>query len=169
MTETMTTRGLTAGALGGSLLCLGLMAGLFFAFSVAVLPGLHAGDDRTFVAAMQQVNVAIQNGVFGLVFIGALAFPALAAVLLARAGHRSAAGWTAAAAGLYLVVLLLTVTVSVPLNNRLAAAGLTDPAQARQAFAGVWVPINQLRTVLTTLALGCLAPVLVRGAALMSG
>jgi uncharacterized membrane protein len=142
-----------------SLVCTGLMAGVFFAFTTAVMPGLRAADDRTFVSAMQHVNAAIQNGVFLVVFAGALVFPVAAAVLLARHGRPFV--WVAVAAGLYLVVLALTMAVEVPLNDQLARASLADAAQARRDFEVVWVPVNNVRTVLTTLALLCLGRAIV--------
>ena len=37
----------------------GLFAGLFFAFSIAVMPGLRRAGDRAMIEAMQGVNVAI--------------------------------------------------------------------------------------------------------------
>ncbi|MER6362184.1 hypothetical protein [Kitasatospora sp. NPDC001527] len=46
---------------------MGLMSGLFFAFDVSVMPGLAAGDDRTYVTAMQHINAAITNPVFAAV------------------------------------------------------------------------------------------------------
>ncbi|BCY12142.1 anthrone oxygenase family protein [Actinoplanes sp. L3-i22] len=139
-----------------AVVCLGLIAGIFFAFTTSVLPGLHATDDATFVTAMRHLNAAIENGLFLLVFAGALLFPAVLAGLLARAGRPFA--WVAAAAGLYLVVLVLTMVVEVPLNDRLA-----DAAVSRADFESVWVPVNDLRTVLSTLALACLGRGMVAG------
>ncbi|GGR09773.1 membrane protein [Actinoplanes ianthinogenes] len=156
------------GVLTAALVCTGLMAGIFFAFTVSVMPGLANTDDRTFVTAMRQINAAIENGLFGLVFVGALALPALAAVLLARSGRRAAAWWAGAAAVLYLLVLILTMAVEVPLNDQLAQAG-TDFARARHDFEGTWVPVNNLRTVLNTLALACLGPALARRTGGVSG
>src|SRR3954465_3311268 len=65
----------------------GLMAGLFAAYSYAVMPGLGRTGDRTFVEAMQQTNAAILNGWFGLCFGGAVLFAAAAVLLhLGRPG-----------------------------------------------------------------------------------
>lgn len=151
------TRGMTQKMfLLAALLSTGLMSGIFFAFSTSVMPGLRTADDRTFVDAMQHLNASIQNGLFFLVFLGALVFPAVAAVLFGRSGDRAAMWWTIAAAGLYLVVLVLTMLIAVPLNDQLAAASLADAARARQDFEGTWVPVNNLRTALCTLALFCL-------------
>src|SRR5918993_293274 len=104
----------------------GLMAGLFAAFSYAVMPGLARTDDATFVAAMQRINGAILNPVFGLCFGGALAFTALA--LLLRRGEAGAGGILAGLL-LYAAVLVVTFAVNVPLNNRLDAA-TRDPRPA---------------------------------------
>lgn len=73
-------------ALEGAVLCTatvasGLVAGLFYAFSVSVMRGLGRTGDSTFVEAMQNVNVAILNGWFALAFVGAPLSTSLAAVL----------------------------------------------------------------------------------------
>ena len=154
--------------LAAALVCMGLMAGIFFAFTVSVMPGLQAGDDKTFVTAMQHINAAIENGLFGLVFAGALLFTAVAAVLQFASGRRAAAAWAFGAAALYFVVLGLTMGIEVPLNDKLAAAGnpdrIADLARVRHDFESVWVPVNDARTLINTLALLCLAPALWRPA-----
>ena len=145
-------------ALVAAVITNGLMAGLFAAYSYAVMPGLGRADDRTFVEAMQRTNAAILNGWFGLCFGGAVVFSVLAVVL-----HRGRPGWGWIIAGLvlYVAVLVVTFRVNVPLNDALAAAGDGDPAAARAAFEGVWVRWNLVRAVLSTGALGCLVGALV--------
>jgi uncharacterized membrane protein len=135
----------------------GLMAGLFAAFSYAVMPGLGRTDDATFVQSVQRINVAILNGWFGLCFAGALVFTAIAVLL-----HRGRPGlsWIVAGLVLYAAVLVVTFAVNVPLNNRLDAA-TTDPAAARDAFERTWVLWNNARSVLSTAAFGCLCWALV--------
>jgi uncharacterized membrane protein len=64
-----------------SVVLIGLFAGLFFAFSIAVMPGLRRAGDRAMVEAIQGVNVAILNPLFALVFMGA-PVGALATVVL---------------------------------------------------------------------------------------
>src|SRR5689334_13053946 len=137
----------------------GLMAGLFAAYSYAVMPGLGQADDRTFVEAMQQTNAAILNGWFGICFGGALLFAAAAAVLhLGRPGLP----WIVAGLVLYAAVLVITFRVNVPLNDRLAAGGPTaDLAAARAAFESTWVRWNVVRAVCSTAAFGCLVGALV--------
>ena len=145
-------------ALVAAVITNGLTAGLFAAYSYAVMPGLGRADDRTFVEAMQRTNAAILNGWFGLCFGGAVVFSVLAVVL-----HRGRPGWLWIVGGLVLYVAVLGVTfaVNVPLNDALAAAGDGDPAAARAAFEGVWVRWNVVRAVLSTGAFGCLVGALV--------
>ncbi|MGW2351409.1 anthrone oxygenase family protein [Actinacidiphila glaucinigra] len=144
----------------------GLMAGLFFAFSVAVMPGLAKAADRTLVDAMQRINAAIQNGWFLLVFGGSLLLCAGAVVLRLRDGGRGPLPWVIAATVLYLAVLAVTFGVSIPLNDRLDAAGdpgglAEDAAGVRERFEAAWVRWNLVRTLLCTGALGCLGWALV--------
>ncbi|MFC8914749.1 DUF1772 domain-containing protein [Streptomyces sp. NPDC047821] len=144
-----------------SIVTMGLMAGVFFAFDVSVMPGLDRTGDRVYAEAMQNFNQAIDtSGLFVLAFLGALAATTAAAVIEYRAGRRGAALWAGAAAALYVVALLITFTVNIPLNNELAALG--DPAKAKDfgvvdRFRGVWEATNIMRTVLCTVAVGCLA------------
>lgn len=147
--------------LGLATVLVGLMAGLFLAFDVSVMPGLAASDDRTYVTAMRHFNEAIDgNGLFGTAFVLALLAAAVAAAVEYRAGRRGAALWAGAAAVAYLAVLVLTFAVNIPLNNELGALGDAADASAVTVidkFKGTWVPVNIVRTVLSTAALAALA------------
>ena len=140
---------------------MGLMAGLFAAFSYAVMPGLGRTDDRTFVGAMQSINSAILNGWFALAFGGALVLSGIAAVLHLGRGHRAPLPWILAGLALYVLVLVITMGVNVPLNDKLAAAGavdrIADLAEVRARFEATWVRWNVVRALASTAALGCLA------------
>lgn len=138
-------------------LATGLVAGLFYAFSIAVMPGLRRVDDHAFVGAMQQINVAILNGWFALGFGGAPVLAVLAALL--HLGDGSILSWVVGAVLLHAVTLGITFGVNVPLNNELANAG--DLAQGRQRFERRWVRWNHLRTMSSTAAFGCLVWALV--------
>lgn len=148
-----------------STVLIGLMAGLFFAFDISVMPGLAKTDDRTYVTAMQSFNAVIDgNALFGMIFLVALLTAFAAAFVEARAGRRGVALWAAVAAAAYFVVLVVTFTVNIPLNNELADAG--DAAQLADfavvdRFKGTWVTTNIVRTLLCTAALTALARALV--------
>ncbi|GAA3021346.1 DUF1772 domain-containing protein [Streptosporangium longisporum] len=152
-------------ALVGATVTVGLTAGLFYAYACSVMPGLGRADDRTFVTAMQRINVAILNGWFGVCFAGAVPLIALAAVLHLRGDGRPVFPWIVAAFVLYAVMLGITFAVNVPLNNALDAAGdpdrVADLAAVRERFEGAWVRWNVARTVACVAAFSCLAWALV--------
>jgi uncharacterized membrane protein len=153
-------------------LTVGLMAGLFAAFSYAVMPGLRRVDDSAFVAAMQQINVAILNPWFLTGFLGGLLFTALAGVLHLGDRSRPVLPWIAAGLVLYAATLAITGRVNVPLNNALAAAGgageASDLAAVRRRFEAPWVRWNLVRTVTSIIAFGCLVGALVRHGTVVS-
>ncbi|QLQ39442.1 DUF1772 domain-containing protein [Micromonospora robiginosa] len=142
----------------------GLMAGLFAAFAYAVMPALRGADDRTFVDAMQRINVTIVNGLFLLIFLGTPVLAALAAILAWRGAGRPALPWIVAGLVLYLVAVVVTAAVNVPLNDALAAAGTADLDAARQRFEATWVAWNVVRALASTAGFGALC-----GALLVTG
>ncbi|TWP47377.1 DUF1772 domain-containing protein [Lentzea tibetensis] len=115
----------------------GLMAGLFFSFSAAVMPGLADLSPADARAAMRRINVRIQNPVFLLVFAGT-------AVL---GGIGLFAGEIIA--GLLYIIgsFVLTMVVNVPMNNRLER---TDDAYW-PTYLSRWTLWNHVR------GLACLA------------
>jgi uncharacterized membrane protein len=124
----------------------GLNAGLYAAFSYAVMPGLRRTGDGVFVAAMRQINRAILNGWFAVVFGGAPALTILAAGL-----HPGP--WLVTAAALHVAVLAQTFLVNVPLNNRLDNWDTMDASAARATFERPWVRANHSRAIVSTAAL----------------
>jgi uncharacterized membrane protein len=144
----------------------GWMAGLFYAYSISVMPALRRADDAVFVEVMQRINTAILNGWFALGFAGALIFSAAAAVLYGIAGPAKVFVPVLIGAVLYAAQMVVTFGLNIPLNNALDAAGppgrTADPATARQGFEERWVRLNHLRTLLCTGSLGSLCWALVQ-------
>ena len=106
-------------------LTMGLVVGVIALYAHTIMPGLRKTDDRTFVAAFQQIDRAIINPWFMITAFGG----ALVLTLVAGIANRGtpALPWIAAAFGLYLVAVIITVAVNVPLNDAIKAAG--DPAR----------------------------------------
>ncbi|HEY3556230.1 MAG TPA: anthrone oxygenase family protein [Kribbella sp.] len=150
--------GLRVASLMAATMTTGLVAGVYAIYSNAFMPGLAKTDDRTFVGAFQAVDRAIVNPLFlGLGFLGAALFMVLAGALSLR---EKALPWIAVAFVLYLVSMIVTVAVNVPLNDALKAAGdpaTIDAAAARAAFnESKWVAFNLFRTVLALVSFGFL-------------
>jgi uncharacterized membrane protein len=129
---------LLAVATGGT----GLVAGLFLAFSIAVMPALAGTDARTFVTVMNRINVVIVNPLFLLLLFVS---PILLFVATLLSGPKR--GLVVVALVLNLVALVITMAVNVPLNNALANTGV-DVDAARSVFERAWNIAHTVRTVL---------------------
>lgn len=141
---------MTAIALGAALGS-GLMAGLFFAFSVSVMRALASRPPAEGIAAMQAINRAILNPVFLVVFMGT----AVASVATLFSGN----AWLLAGGALYLAGGFgVTALFNVPRNNALARAAPADPESARlwADYLATWTAWNHVRTAASLAALALL-------------
>ncbi|GEP49324.1 DUF1772 domain-containing protein [Microbacterium saccharophilum] len=144
----------------------GLLAGLFFVFSVAIGPGLRRVDDGTYVRAFRAINTAILNGKFLTVFfVAPIAAVACAVLHLSRGGSASL---PSVVAGAVCSALTFGVTAAgnVPLNQELDRAPIDTEHQRRTArgrFETRWNRRNLTRTLTSTGALTFLAVALVTG------
>jgi uncharacterized membrane protein len=121
-------------ALDAGRLTSGLLAGVYLAFLVAVMPALHALADDLFVRVMNRTNEVIVNPAFLVLFLGA----PLTAVGLVW-WHRTPMSY--AAAGAAGVALLVTFAANIPLNDALARTG------SRGAFETPWLVWHGVRTL----------------------
>ncbi|MCK7555828.1 DUF1772 domain-containing protein [Chitinophaga sedimenti] len=130
-----------------------LMAGLFYAWSISVMPGLARISDRAFIEAMQGMNRAILNPVFFIAFIGCVFLLPASAWLSFNRPVSLRFMLVLAAAAVYLVgVFGVTAAGNVPLNEsldkfQLAGAASEDLATFRRHFEASWNRFNQVRTV----------------------
>jgi uncharacterized membrane protein len=147
---------LQGAALLAATIAMGLMAGVFWIYGNAIMPGLRRTDDRTFVGAFQSIDRAIINPLFMAAFFGALLLTGAAAAL--NLSEEDVLPWTLAAFVLYLAVIVITMRVNVPRNDEIKAATDPDLAAVRQRFDEArWVRWNTVRAVASTAALACLA------------
>jgi uncharacterized membrane protein len=149
--------GLRALMLMGATLTTGLVAGVFYAYSVSVDPGLAAQSDASYIATMQEINERIQNPLFFASFIGAVLF-LLAALVVHLPRLRSGRFLLISLACLLYIGggFLLTAFINVPMNNQLATVDPEAPAlvlsRAREAYEGPWDFWNGVRTIFSTVA-----------------
>ncbi|MFA7767944.1 DUF1772 domain-containing protein [Streptomyces sp. NRRL S-448] len=142
----------------------GLISGLFYAFTVAVMPGLARSSDRTTIETMQNINKAILNGWFILAYLGAPLLITTTLILHATdPDSRDTVPPLAAALVTYLATVIITARINIPLNNALEQAGPsehhTEPTihTTRTTYETPWNKANTWRTLLTTLTLALLA------------
>jgi len=165
--------GIRALTLGGATLTTGLVAGVFYAYSISVDPGLAAQSDASYVATMQEINERIQNPLFFASFVGAALFlPAALVVHLPR--PRSGRLLLISLACLLYIGggFLLTAFINVPMNDQLATVDPEAPArvlsQAREAYEAPWDFWNGIRTIFSTLAFLALIVACLRAPALQA-
>lgn len=144
-----------------SIISTGLMAGLFYAWSVSVMTGLKRLPDHEFIAAMRAMNRAIQNPIFFLCFFGS-AFLLIADCVIVYDKGASPFYLILAAAALYIFgVFGITVAGNVPLNNmlddfQLDGATQDGMKQLRGNFENRWNFLNNIRTVLNIVSFALL-------------
>jgi uncharacterized membrane protein len=159
----MTSPLLRLTTLMGAIFTMGMAGGAFALYAHTIMPGLRQADDRTFVAAFQQLDRAIINPWFMITAFGGALVLTVAAGLTNRG--TPAFPWIAGAFGLYLVAVIVTVAVNVPLNDAIKAAGdpaRLDAAQVRAQFGEVrWAAANLLRVATTVPAFALLTWALV--------
>lgn len=140
------TEGLTVGTTVGA----GLMAGLFFAFSVVIMQSLEGLPGTQGMHGMQLINDKIQNPVFLTVFMGTgLAAAVLGGLAIFRIDGPEK-WWILAGAVLYLVgVVMLTGGYHIPRNDHLMTIDVNSPGAAKEwaDFIKEWVPMNHVRTL----------------------
>ncbi|MFT7588627.1 MAG: putative membrane protein [Limisphaerales bacterium] len=130
-----------------------LIAGLFWAFTNSVMPGLAKVSDAAFVSTMQSINRVILNPIFFLCFLGTAITLPFSIFLEYKTGMSRRFWYITAATLLYLIgVMLVTMAGNVPLNNSLEAFTIDTAKegalnQARSAFENRRNMLNNIRTI----------------------
>jgi uncharacterized membrane protein len=156
----MSTEGIFQIALILATFLCSLVAGLLFAFALVVMPGIRSLNGREFIRAFQVMDGVIQNNqpIFVLVWVGSVVALVTSAVL--GIGQLNGAGrlFIILAALVYILgVQLPTVTINIPLNNKLQtldvdAMNETTQKAARKDFEPRWNRWNSIRAVFASLA-----------------
>jgi uncharacterized membrane protein len=127
----------------------GLMAGLYFAFSVSVMNGLGHLAPAEGIAAMQAINIAIVNPIFLVGFLGT-AILSIAAMVTAVLQWSGPSVILAIIGGvLYLVgSIAVTAFINIPMNNEMAALAPANPDSTTYwaSYLTNWTAWNHLRS-----------------------
>lgn len=137
----------------------GIMAGVYFTFSVFVMKSLDEIDAPAGMLAMQSINRVIVKSLFLPIFFGS-SLSAVALVILAIIEPSSpGAKWMLIGSALYVAgMFIVTVAGNVPLNNRLEATDAKGPEGAAmwQLYLDRWTTWNHVRTLACTVSLALL-------------
>lgn len=135
----------------------GLSAGLFYGWEVSVIPGTKKVSTATYLETMQQINRAILNPRFFIVFF--ISFLMLVVCSYSVKTDSSAAFYLlVASASIYLVgTLLVTGAGNVPINNvleiqDLALLSAEDLEALREKIEARWNYLHMIRTWCSVLA-----------------
>lgn len=131
----------------------GLLAGVLYAFNVAIVPALRSIQPTEHIAAMQAINSKIKNPVFMLSFLGPTVLLPLAAFL-----HRADPSFPllVAAAALHILGANgVTIAGNLPLNDRLEKIDVRRLSEAeaepiREAYqrrGSPWMRLHAVRTL----------------------
>jgi uncharacterized membrane protein len=134
----------------------GLIAGLFFAFSAFVMTSLSRLPSAQGIAAMQSINLAVLNPLFGIVFGGtAIACVVLAITSFFRLGEAGAVYLLAGSLFYLIGSILVTMVFNVPLNDALAPVdpSSTQGAELWTRYLSSWTAWNHVRTLASLAAL----------------
>ena len=131
-----------------------LVAGFLFAFAVVVMPGLGRLDDGGFIRAFQMIDGIIQRSqpLFVFTWMGSVLALMTAAVLgIWELGGSNRLLLITATLVYILGVQLPTVTINIPINNKLQKLDLGTTSesaqrQARSEFEPRWNRWNVIRT-----------------------
>lgn len=137
-----------------------IVAGIVFAYSNSVMPGLRNSDDRTFVLSVRHLTSSVANPIFLIISNGALiaqiGFVVLAFYL--QQFDKVVLGSIALIG--YVATLLITFKGNLPLNRAIISAEL--PAidsgwqELRVRFESRWLLFNHLRTLTCILSVSAL-------------
>jgi len=134
-----------------------MTVGVLALYSHTIMPGLKKTDNATFVKSFKAMDTAIINPVFMLQF--SLPLFLFAAALYFNAKHSFVdAKWLIVGFVAYLLAIIITMAVNVPLNDGLKkvadSANNATLEQARQQFNETrWVIGNAARLFLSLIAL----------------
>jgi uncharacterized membrane protein len=124
----------------------GLMAGLFFAFSVSVMKALARLPSAEGIAAMQSINVTIINPVFLTAFFGTAGACILIMIASLLRSPDPGAVYVLIGAALYLVgTFLVALVFNVPKNNALASVAPGEGASLWTDYLSKWTAWNHAR------------------------
>jgi len=140
-----------------TILLTGLTTGLCFTWTNAITPGIGRLDDLGYLQSFQEMNRAIINPLFLVVFLGPF-FAHIFNVYLNRY-QPNMIFWMLFAAGILYIagVVVITIVGNVPLNEILEKTNLQNSSpeqlkELRNIFEDKWNRLHLIRTITSILS-----------------
>lgn len=143
--------------INASLILIGLSAGLFFSWSVSVIPGTQKVDDMTYLNTMQSINREILNPAFFLIFFGSLIGLVCSTYFIYDVSTKGFWFLLMATLTYLLGTVGITGLGNVPLNNELEALKLAELntkqiSEFRKYYESHWNRLHTLRMLFSVLS-----------------
>jgi uncharacterized membrane protein len=133
----------------------GVMAGVYFAFSVFVMRALASMPGASGAVAMRAINdVILKTAFMPLFFLSSTLCAALAAAAFFK-WQIGGSGIVLSASLVYVAgMFVVTAVFNVPLNNKLVALNMqaVDIEGAWKSYVGTWTNYNHIRTLSSIVA-----------------
>ena len=135
----------------------GLIAGLFYSWSISVTPGLTKISDKSYLEAFQSMNRAILNPAFFVTFMGLVILLPFLSYTYYEPSISTQFWLIFSATILYMAgVMAITIFGNVPMNNTLevlqiATMSPEQMASFRLEFESRWNNLNMIRTICSSL------------------
>jgi uncharacterized membrane protein len=141
----------------------GLLAGLYFAFSVFIMTALNRLGPTAGAAAMNSINNQILRSLFMPLFL-LTSLASLALAVIGAVRWRQPVAWLLVAGGITYVVGMFVVTMifNVPLNNRLLASRGAEVDAMWHHYLVRWTRWNHVRTLASLAASALFVAALIR-------
>jgi uncharacterized membrane protein len=126
----------------------GLLAGLYFAFSVFIMAALNRLGATAGAAAMNSINTVILRSLFMPVFLlTTLASLVLAVVGVIHWGEPGASMMLCGGIVYFVGMFVVTMVFNVPLNNQLQSSQAGDVEALWRRYLASWTRWNHVRTL----------------------
>jgi uncharacterized membrane protein len=131
-------------------LCCALISGLLYSFVVAINPGLAKLNDQSYIEGMKSINIAIQNPLFFISFMGTLVLLPVSTYVFRSSGI----SWFLAVATILYIIGVFGVTIfgNIPLNNSIESFNIDSKNTAqttslRTQYQTSWNYLHNIRTI----------------------
>ena len=140
------------------IVAIGILAGIFFAFSDFVMKSLAEINPVSGIDAMQAMNRRVYGSLFLILLMGFAMLSAGVAIFAYLKLSPPLSSWIIIGAAIYLIgVMLVTIIFNVPMNQKLDGMSSADAETAVywSAYLKNWTLWNHVRTIACIGSMAC--------------